>query len=245
MTNIKLVIEYDGTNYHGWQGQLNACTIQDTLASAIYHATGEQPVLSGSGRTDAGVHALAQTVSFQTKSSIPPEKFKYAINSRLPEDIRVLESKAVPDDFHARFNVTRKEYLYLIINSPDKSVFTRNRMYWVKGRLNVADMAHAARLFEGEHDFSSFCASGSSVKSTIRTVYKSCIQQEGAVISYMVLGNGFLYNMVRIIVGTLIDVGLGKIDKNAIPEILTAKSRKPAGKTAPAHGLYLKRVFYD
>ncbi|HBN85728.1 MAG TPA: tRNA pseudouridine(38-40) synthase TruA [Clostridiales bacterium] len=245
MTNIKLVIEYDGTNYHGWQSQVNANTVQDTLASAIYRGTGENPTFIGSGRTDAGVHAMGQTVNFHTCSDIPADKFKYVINPFLPKDIYILNSTEVPDDFHAQYSALKKEYVYKIHNSPLRSVFQKNYAYWIGMPLAFDNMAYACKDFLGMHDFTAFCATGSKVKDFTRIVYRSELKKDGDFIIYTVQGNGFLYNMVRIMIGTLIEIGQGKMPKDAIPEILKGKDRRKAGRTVPPQGLYLKQVFYE
>lgn len=242
--NIKLVIEYDGTNYHGWQSQDNAITVQDTLASAIYHGIGEKPVLYGSGRTDAGVHAKGQTVNFHISTDIPPDKLKYVVNPFLPRDIHILDSCQVPDDFHSQFSALRKEYEYKILNSPIPSVFQQNYAYWIGRPLAFDDMAYACKAFLGEHDFSAFCATGSKVRDFTRTIYSSELVKNGDFLIYTVQGSGFLYNMVRIMVGTLIEIGHGKMKRDSIPEILRGKDRRKAGRTAPPQGLYLKQVFY-
>jgi tRNA pseudouridine38-40 synthase len=245
MTNIKLVIAYDGTNYHGWQSQANAVTVQDTLVSAIYRGIGEKPILIGSGRTDAGVHAIAQVANFHTESDVPPDKMKYVINAYLPNDIHVMDSSQVPDDFHAQFSAVRKEYMYKILNAPDPSVFHANYAYWVGRRLSFEDMACACKDFLGEHDFSAFCATGSKVTDFTRRIFRSELEKDGDFIIYTVQGSGFLYNMVRIIIGTLIEIGMGKIPKDAIPSIIKGKDRRKAGRTAPPQGLYLKNVYYE
>ncbi|HHV60281.1 MAG TPA: tRNA pseudouridine(38-40) synthase TruA [Clostridiaceae bacterium] len=245
MKNIRLLLEYDGTNYHGWQSQKNALTIQDVLQKAVEELTGETCNIIGSGRTDAGVHALGQVANFVTNSKIPPEKFSYAINNILPRDIVVKKSEAVDMDFHARFSAIGKKYMYRIRNSAHPSALWRNREYHVRAPLDISSMNHALQYFIGEHDFAAFHASGGSVESTVRKIYDAGIKKEGECVILEIHGNGFLYNMVRIIAGTLVEVGMGKRKATDIPDILESKKREKAGRTAPPHGLYLAEVFYN
>lgn len=244
MKNIKLTIEYDGANYHGWQIQKNAKTIQSILIGALEKLTGEEIILNGSGRTDSKVHAYGQIANFKTNSKIPGGKFSYALNSILPKDIVIRKSEEVKMDFHSRFNVKGKMYRYLIYNSRFSSALLQNRVWHIPHILNFADMKRAANFFIGTHDFSAFRASGSSVKSSIRTINHISLKKNDEIISLEIIGNGFLYNMVRIITGTLIDVGKGKIKHKDIREIIQGQDRKKAGKTAPPEGLYLVEVYY-
>ena len=258
MRNIKLVLEYDGTAYHGWQSQVNAITIQDTLAAAIYRLTGEKCSVTGSSRTDTGVHALAFVCNFFTASSIPAEKFSFALNTLLPEDIVVKSSQEVPPDFHSQFCAKGKKYIYLVYNSVFPPALLRHRAYHVYYPLNIDAMREAAGYFPGTHDFSAFSASGGDRKSMVRTVTKATVDSietfgtfpvfscsEGNLIRFSVTGNGFLYNMVRIMAGTLVEVGFGKLKPKDIPGIIAGRDRRKAGRTAPAHGLYLAEVYYD
>jgi tRNA pseudouridine38-40 synthase len=242
--NIKIEIEYDGTNYSGWQVQPNGNTIQETIEKALFKITGENITINGSGRTDSGVHAYGQVASFISISGIPPEKFSYALNQNLPDDIVIKKSEQVSDDFHARYSAVKKEYIYKIYNSLFPSAIHRNHMYHIRQELDTVKMQNAADYFCGKHDFSSFMSAGSDVKSTEREIYKSEIKRNQDIITFNITGNGFLYNMVRIIVGTLIEAGTGKIKPDKIQEILKSKDRSQSGKTAPPHGLYLNKVYY-
>jgi len=244
MRNIKLIIEYDGTNYHGWQSQVNARGIQDVMQDALNRLTGDKCRLIGSSRTDAGVHALGQVANFQTSSSIPPERFSYALNSMLPDDIVVKKSEEVDSHFHARYSAKGKKYMYLIYNSPQPSALLRNRAYHVSYPLDFEAMQKASQYFMGTHDFSAFRAAGSGVKTSKRTIFHVSLERKEEIIKFEIAGDGFLYNMVRIIAGTLVEVGAGKISAQSIPEIIGGCDRSKAGKTAPAHGLYLVEVYY-
>lgn len=245
MRNIKLLIEYDGSNYSGWQFQENAISIQETIQDAIKKVTGESVKLIGSGRTDAKVHALGQVANFLTNSTIPGDRFKYALNIKLPDDITILESEEVSLDFHSRFSATYKKYKYLIYNNEIPSALLRNYTFHVKEELNIEDMKKAARFFIGTHDFASFMATRSDVKTTVRTIYDVRINKNKEIIEVVVEGNSFLRNMIRIIIGTLVEVGKGKIKIFDIEKIILSKNRMAAGPTAPPQGLYLERVFYD
>ncbi|MCX8131355.1 MAG: tRNA pseudouridine(38-40) synthase TruA [Clostridia bacterium] len=244
MRNIKLTIEYDGTNYHGWQSQQNAVTVQDTVIKAVRRITGEEVNLTGSSRTDTGVHAYGQVANFFTESRIPVNKFPLALNSALPDDVVVRDAEEVEEEFHSRFSSKGKKYRYLICNSTVPSALMRNRAFFVPGGLDIKAMDRASRHFLGKHDFSAFKATGSSVKSNERTITDVSLRSNGELIEFEIQGDGFLYNMVRIIAGTLVYVGLGKINADDIPAIIRGGDRRKAGKTAPAHGLYLVEVHY-
>lgn len=244
MRNIKLIIEYDGKSFNGWQKQPTKLNIQGEIERAIGEITGEEIKLIGSGRTDAGVNAIGQTANFKTNSNIPIEKIPLALNSKLKKSIVIVSAEEVDDSFHSRYNVKSKTYRYTINNSQNGSAIYRDMEYHFPIKLDVKKMRDAAKLFEGEHDFKGFKASGTSSKSSVRTIYKADVKQDGDRIYIELTGNGFLYNMVRIISGTLLDVGLGKIDVNDIPQIIDSKDRKRAGKTLPAHGLCLVKVEY-
>lgn len=244
MGNIKLIIEYDGTGYHGWQSQANAVTVQDVIEKAIKNLIGEECSLIGSGRTDTGVHALGQVANFFTKSNIPPEKFSYALNNILPKDIVIRSSEEVPEDFHARYDAKGKKYRYIIYNSKQRSALLRNRAYFVSHPLDINLIEEAADHFIGTHDFAAFRASDSSVKSSVRTISDIWVKREDENIILEVAGNGFLYNMVRIIAGTMVEVGMGRIPANTIPCIIESRDRRKAGRTAPPQGLYLMEVYY-
>lgn len=255
MRNIKLTIEYDGTNYHGWQSQDNALTIQDVVKKAIHTLTGEECVLTGASRTDGGVHALGQVANFLTNSKIPADKFSFALNTLLPDDIVIKKSEEVDMDFHSRFSSRGKKYKYLIYNSRKPSALLRNRAALVHLPLDVEAMKKSLTYFLGTHDFSAFRASGSDIKTSVRTItgislneISSMIAGDGEngskLLELEISGDGFLYNMVRIIAGTLIYVGSGKLKSDDIPSIIESRDRSRAGKTAPAHGLYLVEVYY-
>lgn len=245
MRNIKLTIEYDGKEFNGWQKQPNKLNIQGNIEKVISDITKEDIEIIGSGRTDAGVHALGQVANFKTNSNIPIEKFAIAINSRLKKSIVIKKAEEVPERFHSRYNCKQKTYRYVINNSETGSAIYRNLEYNIKQPLNLEKMQEAAIYFEGEHDFSAFKASGTSSKSSVRTIYSAKVTKEGERIYIELTGNGFLYNMVRIISGTLVDVGLGKIKPEEIQEIIDCKDRNKAGKTLPAHGLFLMNAEYD
>jgi tRNA pseudouridine38-40 synthase len=244
MKNIKIVIEYDGTGYHGWQKQINAITVQDKIEEALTRLTKQKTVITGASRTDRGVHALGQVANFFTESAIPPEKYPYALNSILPEDITVKRSELVDADFHSRFSAKGKKYIYSIYNATFPSALLRNRAYHVYYPLDIKKMQAAARHIVGTHDFSAFMASGSDVVSTVRTITSISFEKKGNNINMEIQGDGFLYNMVRIIAGTLVEVGWGAREPDSLPQIITDKDRRKAGKTAPAQGLYLAEVFY-
>lgn len=243
--NIKLTIEYDGTNYHGWQSQNNALAIQDIITDALKEITKQDIKINGSGRTDAGVHALGQVANFHTNSTIPIDKFPVALNSILPNDIVIVDAEEVLPGFHARYSCKGKTYKYLILNSPIPSALMRNRAAHISYELDIEAMQQACKLIIGTRDFSSFCGAGSSVKDFTRTVIFADITQDGDIIEFVISGNGFLKNMVRIIVGTLIDVGREKITLEQLESIIKSKNRENAGITMPPQGLYLEEVFYN
>lgn len=243
--NIKLIIEYDGTNYSGWQKQNNGSrTLQQTIENSIKEITKEDIELIGCSRTDAGVHARGFVANFLTSSRVPSDKFKYAINSKLPDDIIILDSNEVDLEFHSRYNCKSKRYIYKLLNRQWPSPIERNYTYHIKDALNITDMDEAARYFIGTHDFSSFKNVGSSVKTSVRTIIESKVYKQDEIVCFSITGDGFLYNMVRIITGTLIEVGIGKRSPKDIKVILDAKDRQRAGRLVPAMGLYLDRVFY-
>lgn len=245
MRNIKLTIEYDGKCYNGWQKQANKLNIQGEIEKAIYNITKEDVDLIGSGRTDAGVHALGQVANFKTNSKIPIEKLPLAINSQLKNSIVIKEAEDADERFHSRYNAKHKTYRYIINNSKCGTAIYRNLEYSYPFKLDVKKMEQASKYFEGEHDFKAFKSSGTSSKNSVRTIYKAIVKQEGEKIIIELTGNGFLYNMVRIISGTLLDVGLGKIKPEEISEIIESKNRQRAGKTLPPYGLYLVEVNYN
>ncbi|KNY27232.1 tRNA pseudouridine(38-40) synthase TruA [Pseudobacteroides cellulosolvens] len=244
MRNIKVTIEYDGTGYHGWQSQENAISVQRVVEDAFKKLTGENIKIIGASRTDTGVHAYGQVANFFTESKIPGEKFFLAVNSLLPPDISIVHSEEVQEDFHSRFCAKGKKYKYLIYNDRAPSALLRSRAFHVPVPLKLEDMKKAAGFIPGKKDFSAFKASGSSVKDSVRTVTGIELQKKDNIIELTVSGDGFLYNMVRIIAGTLIDVGMGRIAPDELSSILESMDRTRAGRTAPAHGLYLVEVYY-
>ena len=246
MRNIKLTIEYDGKDFNGWQKQPDKLNIQGSIESAIEQITGEKIELNASGRTDAGVHALGQVANFKTNSSLDIEKFPIAINSKLKKSIRIIKAEEVDEKFHSRLSCKQKTYRYIINNSVFSSAIYRNLETHIPYKLDISKMQKAAKYFEGEHDFKAFKASGTSNKSSVRKIFKAeVIKCENNRINIELTGNGFLYNMVRIIAGTLVDVGNGKIDVEEIPNIITEGKRENAGKTLPPNGLFLVNVKYD
>lgn len=244
MRNIKLIIEYNGKGFNGWQKQPNKLNIQGEIERAIGELTNEEINLIASGRTDAGVHSFGQTANFYTNSKIPIEKFAIAINSKLKKTIVIKSAEEVDEKFHSRYSVHNKRYRYIINNSEQGTAIYKDLEYHMPVKLNVDKMKEAIKYFEGKHDFSAFKASGTSSKSSVREIYKAEIIDKDEKIYIELTGNGFLYNMVRIIAGTLVDVGLEKIEPEDIPKIIESKKRENAGKTLPPHGLYLMEVNY-
>ena len=242
MKRIKLVVAYDGTNYQGWKIQRNGETIESMLNRALQSLTGEPIRVMGASRTDSGVHALGNVAVFDTEARMPGDKFSYALNQRLPEDIRIQASCEVPGDFHPRYQETVKTYEYRILNREFPLPSCRLNTYFTYYTLDVDRMCQAAAFLTGEHDFKSFCAAGAQVKTTIRTIYDLQIRKDEDLLTIRITGNGFLYNMVRIIAGTLMKVGTGEWEPEYIEEILKAKDRRKAGPTAPAKGLTLLEI---
>lgn len=245
MKRVKLIIAYDGTNYCGWQIQINGITVEEVLNKAISELTGVETAVIGASRTDSGVHAMGNVAVFDTESKIPGEKFSFALNQRLPNDIRIQKSEEVPLEWHPRFCNSTKTYEYKILNRKFDMPTQRLYTHFVYMPLNVEKMKEAAKYIVGEHDFASFCSSGSQVESTVRTVYRLEVDKNDDVISIIISGNGFLYNMVRIIVGTLIKVGLGVYPPEYVKEIIEAKDRNAAGPKAPSCGLMLVKIDYE
>ncbi|MET3699903.1 tRNA pseudouridine(38-40) synthase [Bacillus oleivorans] len=245
MQRIKLTISYDGTNFNGYQVQPDERTVQSELEKALERIhKGKLVKVTASGRTDRFVHAVGQVIHFDTDLSIPPDKWGRALNTLLPEDILVLDAEQVAADFHARFDAVRKEYRYKINLGLLPDLFKRNFEYHYHYPLDVRKMKKAAAYLLGTHDFTSFSSAKSEAEDRIRTIYSIEIIEEKDAITFQFVGNGFLYNMVRILVGTLLEVGNGKRDPDSIQKLLEAKDRRLAGKTAPGHGLYLWRVEY-
>ncbi|NLP00535.1 MAG: tRNA pseudouridine(38-40) synthase TruA [Clostridiaceae bacterium] len=244
MRKIKLVIEYDGSGYHGWQYQKNAISVQEVLSKAIKKLTGEDIIPDGAGRTDAGVHAYGQVASFITSSSIPAEKFTPALNTYLPDNISIIASEEADENFHARFSAKGKHYRYIIINRPQKSAIWASKAWHVRETLDFEAMNKAAGFFIGHKCFRAFCASGHSAKTFDRTVFYSQWHRDGEFLVYDTKGDGFLYNMVRIMVGTMVDIGKGRYKPEIIEEAIRNQQRNSIGVTAPPSGLYLMEVFY-
>lgn len=269
MKRIKLIVAYDGTGYHGWQFQPGKATIEGELNKALSLLTGEEIKVTGASRTDAGVHALGNVAVFDTGSHIPAGRFAYALNQKLPDDIVIQGSEETFPDFHPRHCVCRKIYEYTILNRKFPLPQYHNNAYFYYGNLDTGRMEKACGAFVGEHDFAGFCAAGAQVQSTVRTIYSLTVTEKsiedslslyypgnkempvipdnretGRIITIRVCGNGFLYNMVRIIAGTLIDVGRGKTETGSMEEIIASCDRSRAGITAPAKGLKLVGILY-
>ncbi len=245
MKRIKLTVAYDGTNYCGWQVQPNGTSIQAVLQKAIEDLEGRKIMLTGASRTDSGVHALAQVAVFDTCKEIPLWKYPMAINQRLPKDIVVQKAEEVAMDFHPRYvHAIQKTYEYRILNRQTALPNERLNSYFVPQKLDIEAMRQAAAYIEGTHDFKSFCSTKTDVLDTTRTIYDLTIEKEGDMIKLLITGNGFLYNMVRIITGALLKVGFGKKTSEDIHQILESKDRIIAGPTAPAHGLTLVEICY-
>lgn len=245
MYNIKLILEYDGTAYAGWQRQDNALTVQQMLEEAVHKVTGEQIRITGSGRTDSGVHARGQTAHFKTLVKIPADRFSFALNALLPRDIRVLHSEEVPLIFHARYSATGKRYRYEMLIHPHSTAIGYRYLWHLRPPLNVQAMKEACTHLPGTHDFAAFQASGAAVKTTVRTIRQAALIDHPPHLTFVIEGDGFLYNMVRIIVGTLVEIGRGKRSPESIQNIIISKDRNQAGPTAPPQGLFLDAVYYD
>ena len=243
---VKLVVAYDGTNYCGWQVQPNGITVEEVLNRALSELLGEEITVTGASRTDAGVHSLGNVAVFETNTRMPAEKISYALNQRLPEDIAVQDSAEVPEDFHPRFSRSRKTYEYRILNRRFPMPTLRKDTYFYHQPLDVEKMREAAAFLVGEYDFTSFSSVHAQTNTFVRTIYALTVERgEDDVIRIRVTGNGFLYNMVRIIAGTLIQVGAGRIAPEEMPVILEARNREWAGPTAPAHGLTMMGIEYE
>lgn len=245
MKRVKLVVAYDGTNYHGWQVQDNGITIEEVLNRTLSELVQEDIKVIGASRTDAGVHACGNVAVFDTESRIPGDKFSFALNQRLPEDIRIQESCEVDADFHPRYADTVKTYEYNILNRrfelPSKRLYAAFCYY----PMDIERMNQAAAYLVGEHDFKSFCSAGAQVQTTVRTIYAVNVTKDDDIVHIRITGNGFLYNMVRIIAGTLMQVGTGLMEPEQVKEILEARDRSKAGPTAVAKGLTLVEIRYE
>lgn len=245
MKNVALLLSYDGKNYHGWQKQENAVTVSQTLGEVADKLFGSGRDIIGCGRTDSGVHALNYVCNFKTEAKIPEDRIAFAMNTLLPCDIRVKDACFVSDDFHSRFDVLKKRYIYKIYNSPINDVFSVGRSWHVKYPLDVEKMKKATGAFVGKHDFAAFRATGTDTKTSVRTIFDLSVYKNENEITIDVCADGFLYNMVRIIAGTLMYVGCGKIDACDIDGIIDSLDRRLAGITAPPDGLYMHSVLYD
>ncbi len=245
MKRVMLTIAYDGTNYCGWQIQINGITVEEVLNRCLCELTGEQIAVIGASRTDSGVHALGNVAVFDTESNIPADKFSYALNQRLPEDIRIQESREVPAEFHPRYGNSVKTYRYQILNRRHPIPTLRLYTDFEFMPLDLEKMRKACMYLTGEHDFKSFCSLRTQIRTTVRTIYRLELEKEQDLITMTVSGNGFLYNMVRIIAGTLIKIGLGVYPPEHMKEILDAKDRMAAGPKAPARGLTLMEIRYE
>lgn len=255
MKNILLTIEYDGTGFKGWQRQPEVRTVQGELERVLSYACKEEITINGTSRTDAGVHALGQRATFNMTSGLPVDKLPKVVNNLLcggmhslhpVGDVRIVEAREVDADFHARFDSKGKKYRYMVRNTAELDIFRRNYCYQVTQPLDVEAMQEAAKHIVGTHDFKCFQAAGGEEKeTTVRTIYSLDVKHEGENVVIEVAGDGFLYNMVRIITGTLVEVGLGKKKPGDLAAIIDSKDRRKAGHTAPAEGLYLVEVYYE
>ena len=244
MKRILLNISYDGTAYHGWQVQPNGITVQEVLQNALETLLGERVKVTGCSRTDAGVHAKDFYCHIDCDDKFPPEAFLRGLNSLLPNDIAVKGCKEVAPDFHARYNAKGKTYTYLILNSNKKDAFLSRYTWQIERPLNIEKMNAFAEKIIGTHDFYAFSSSGRTVEDTIRTITDCKVEKQGDIVKLTVTANGFLYNMVRIIVGTAVEVSDGKINENSVDDIFKSKNRNLAGVTAPPQGLFLEKVIY-
>ena len=245
MRNLLVTIAYDGTEYHGWQVQPNGITVQQAVQDAVEKIIQKRENIVGCSRTDSGVHANNFCFNMRTESPIDSYRFVGAMNAVLPDDIAVKDCVEVPVDFHARYDCKGKEYVYKIWNSPQRNPFLQDRYLHYKKPLDVDLLNSAVQAFVGKHDFSAFCASRASVDDFVRTVEYAKVTRDEEEVCFTVKADGFLYNMVRIMVGTLLEVAEGKISADCIEEIINSLERENAGRTAPAHGLYLNKVFYQ
>lgn len=244
MEQVCLTVQYDGTEYHGWQVQPNGRTVQQVLQDAIETVTGVRAPLTGCSRTDAGVHAHRFYCTTPTPARLTSEKFVKALNANLPKDMAVLDCKTVSSDFHPRYSAAKKRYVYCIWNGPTQNPFWQRYSLHIRKPLDETVMNIAAKHFIGTHDFSAFCSAGSEVEDKVRTIYRAEVTREGELLRFTVEGNGFLYNMVRIMVGTLLDVENGKLSEETIDQALENGNRNLVGPTASACGLFLDEVMY-
>lgn len=243
--NIALRLKYDGSRYHGWQVQKNDITVAQTLDEALTKICGHAVRTVGCGRTDAGVHALRYCANFHSDCTVPVDRMPLALNSRLPDDIAVVDAVEVPDDFNAIGSCVKKEYVYKILNSRIPDPFLADRVCFYPQRLDISLMQAAARAFEGTHDFKAVRSEGTQTKTTVRTVYWCRAEKDGDLITVSICANGFLYNMCRAMVGTMVYASYGKLIPEEIPALLEKRDRRLTGPTMPPQGLYLNRVWYD
>ena len=245
LRNILITISYDGSKYHGWQIQHNAITVQEVFQNALYAVIGDKPDIKACSRTDSGVHAEMFCISTKISHPIPAIRLKAALNSHLPDSV-VLDAKEVPLDFHARYNAKGKRYIYRVLNRPERDPFYIGRALHYRYSLDAELLNKASKAYIGTHDFTSFCTLDKREKGDfVRTIYDFSVTRKGDIVEFTVEGNGFLYNMVRIMVGTLLSINEGKLAPDSISDIIKAESRDSAGPTAPPQGLYLNEVFYD
>lgn len=244
MNNLLMTISYDGSSYHGWQVQKNAVTVQEVVQRAVERVFCESVDIKGCSRTDSGVHANKYCLSFKTSKDIDNEKVVLALNTYLPKDIAVLNCKRVGEDFHARYNVKSKQYIYKLYNGKIRNPFYEKYAFHYRYPIDADYLNREAQAFVGTFDYSAFCSAHSSVEDTVRTVKAFSVQRDGDFVYFKVEADGFLYNMVRIMVGTLLFVSEGKIKSGELADIIQSKNRKRAGKTAPAQGLYLNEIYY-
>lgn len=246
LRNILITISYDGSKYHGWQIQHNAITVQEVFQNALYAVIGDKPDIKACSRTDSGVHAEMFCISTKISHPIPAIRLKAALNSHLPDSVVVLDAKEVPLDFHARYNAKGKRYIYRVLNRPERDPFYIGRALHYRYSLDAELLNKASKAYIGTHDFTSFCTLDKREKGDfVRTIYDFSVTRKGDIVEFAVEGNGFLYNMVRIMVGTLLSINEGKLAPDSISDIIKAESRDSAGPTAPPQGLYLNEVFYD
>lgn len=245
MRNIAIRLRYDGSAYHGWQVQKTDVTVAETLEKALSRVCGHPVKATGCGRTDAGVHALDYCANFRTQSAIPADRLPYAVNTRLPDDIAVFEAIDAPEDFNAIGSCVKKEYIYKIMNTRVRDPFLQKRVCFYPAPLDIGLMERAGAAFEGTHDFAAVRSVGTETKTTVRTVYWCRAKREGDMITVAVCADGFLYNMVRAIVGTMVYASHGKLCPEDIPALLETRDRRLTGPTMPPQGLYLNRLWYD
>lgn len=245
MRNIAIRLRYDGSAYHGWQIQNNNITVEETLEKALEKVLGQKTKAIGCGRTDAGVHALRYCANFRTDSTIPIDRIPLAINSRLPGDIAVVDACEAPENFNAIGSCVKKEYIYRIHNTNIRDPFWMNRVCFYPQHLDMDMMKRAAKAFEGTHDFKAVRSEGTQTKTTVRTVYHCNVEKEGDLITVAICANGFLYNMCRAMVGTMVYASYGKLIPEDIPMLLEKGDRRLTGPTMPPQGLYMNRIWYE